>query len=501
MAIKILGRSQAELALVLAANANSPQSLQELLIGVIQTLVQQYANEKSMQLSCYVQWHLHCFPRNTDQIVNLAVRVLEAQLASIAQHGLVEIQNSPLYPVLHCLHTALRQQNSVQQSVSLLALLDDVVKHCGPVVFNSSPEGFLPQQGDGNSDEPYFPELSQLTLGPSTKTTAVKSESLSFVGNTKLSQIVLASSWRAIREASQIMSLVASAIATKGPLNDEDNARAVSIGNKLFDMLLSARHRGAVEMISVAFEQFCLSAVKSVHAGIQSLPSLFVRQVMQRIELADVSVTRRSAGFPSAVLAALSAELSVKQTRLLQETILKLLSYFDGVDLSATGDADVEQLVHITRIHALNVLRFLLRDSQFSPQFHRHLTRLAVISINTASSSQYPVRNSGALLFASIVSRLFGHKHVKDEHDERNYIAKGEFAKRFPELLAFLQHRLAQIADKINLDQQFFEPQLYPILVILSRLTSTSSDVHECSQSFASIILSLRQCLARFVIW
>ena len=434
--------------------------------------------------------------------------LLAEQVTAVAGKGLRSLKDYPLYSVLGCIHNVLQGSNPPQPPrddwkavlAQVLRLVGAVLDMCSPVVFDASPEGFMPDDAAESADWDVSgteADMADLTLTGADADADADADAGSASADSHASRVVLASSWRSIRECAQIMALAATRYSSTqcgvGP------ADAAALPHIIFSLLMQARHRGAVEMVAVAFQQLCQHAVVSDNAELAGMPKHFLHEVLGAMRGGGGAVTRRSAGYPCAVLAVLSAELLLKQRALFDATVTAILNATEGLGADCSDEAALDRAGIDSRVHHLNILRVLLRDTRFAGPLLPHLTTIAIISMNGSKSAHFSVRNSCSMLFSVVMLRLFGCKRVRDEHDARHNLSLTEFCTRYPVLSTHLQQRLALLAEgpgAVNVPA----PQLMPILLIMSRLTLPSADSAPMSDAFnaAALTRCLRVFLSRF---
>lgn len=158
-----------------------------------------------------------------------------------------------------------------------------------------------------------------------------------------------------------------------------------------------------------------------------------------RLASGDTTTTRRSAGLPYVFLALLHGEPSDKPRLLLDATIRELLTIASGEQglppkqesadelalsgshtlgvthirgSSRTGDLKKSlpsaiDAVHneVARVHALNVLRHIFRDSVFSLSLFPHIGDAVRCSCDGLKAKSWGIVNASTMLFAALVQR------------------------------------------------------------------------------------------------
>mmetsp|Transcript_22983 Transcript_22983/g.70379 ORF Transcript_22983/g.70379 Transcript_22983/m.70379 type:complete len:1811 (+) Transcript_22983:138-5570(+) len=308
-------------------------------------------------------------------------------------------------------------------------------------------------------------------------------------------------------------------------------------GNSLIGALLRTRHNGAIEMCSEALAELSHRALVSLDADTAALPASWCAKLLEAAIGGGGATThvRRSAGLPHALLAVLYAEEraaaagrssapsgtpmfthAVRQllARAIDDAPMSENSHADQVhgcdanaEESAGGDnntgrtstsADPLLLVDSGdsdgRVHALNLLRFLFIDKAFglpAQPFFASGFKAAFIALG---SSRWPVRNSGLLLLASLLSRALRNRRQRDEHAAANGLGIRDFFTRAPELYPFLlaclrRSTAAAVGDNVALKEHLHDADeaiastagttdLFGILCLLGKLVPSPATPH-----------------------
>jgi hypothetical protein len=264
----------------------------------------------------------------------------------------------------------------------------------------------------------------------------------------------------------------------------------VRLGNQLLDLILSARHRGAVNMVAESLESFLSFAWHCVDPSIQQLPVIFLNRVLTQISevTKDGSESRRSSGLPAALALIVASDLNTKMP-LLERVMKVILEKLKGLDSSLSH-------FHVSaHVHSLNILRHFIRESRFGVAVLPFLSNAMIIAVNGFASSLFPIRNSSTMVFSALLTRIFGTKVTRDEHAVANRRSFVEFQVQHPDIVSFLSEKLNLFASSKRFDQ----PMLFPMLILVSRLNGrqVTPFAHEHA-NFVSISLSLQNFLDRF---
>ncbi|KAJ1916512.1 hypothetical protein IWQ60_008078 [Tieghemiomyces parasiticus] len=336
---------------------------------------------------------------------------------------------------------------------------------------------------------------------------------------TNAHQAVLSYCWRAMKEAGALIRVLLCALPgpeVDGPL---DHATLTTQASRLRDWLLTIRHSGAFSALHPEFAAVCTRLLASPHSDLAALPARWLDDALGSVTAYSVSVTRRSAGLPLAILAIVSGEPAANR-RLLGRAAERLVTVAagetDGTHAVVTRpgtDTDLPQ------VHALNVLRKLFTDAAVAAAMLPYVERGFELAVMGFTSPSWAVRNCSVMLFSALVTKTFGTKSARvlgdaatldaadppsvsadrsavyaelplpeemmaepSDHRPGHLTAAGqsltgrEFFGRFPRLYPFL---LARLADAVNsgdsdeddtLARRAVHPGLFPILLLLGKL-------------------------------
>ena len=175
-------------------------------------------------------------------------------------------------------------------------------------------------------------------------------------------------------------------------------------GQLLMKVLLTTRHNGAIEKTFIAFSELCKKALRSRVTAVSGLCSKWLDSLLSTVIVEDAYTLRRSAGIPFCFIGILYAETDGGQRPLMKravETLLEIASSDTSSDV--TG-----------RIHSLNVLRSLIKDTELSLDVMPYVAPAFVTAIRGAQSSEWGITNSSSQLFAALIARSMGRQRVND---------------------------------------------------------------------------------------
>lgn len=263
------------------------------------------------------------------------------------------------------------------------------------------------------------------------------------------------------------------------------NFNQVEEAGRLFSLVFcSTRHWGVIDGASEGLQLMCERFLSAAQSNVRNFPHEWVSKIVSSALNAELYVLRRSAGIPYAVLAVVNAESSVNrrsyESPLLDSIMKSLLEHVDGHSKSQKSNDSVS--------HALNLLRSLFLNSAISGNVMKHLERAVIACVNSFSSTSWLVRNSGMMLYSSLIRRGIG---VCRESQPRLSVSsfkacggtsatldgerrlKGttafQFFSRHPALHPFFLEELERAIS--SHDSTSKNPTLYPILYLLSCLS------------------------------
>lgn len=93
------------------------------------------------------------------------------------------------------------------------------------------------------------------------------------------------------------------------------------------------------------------------------------------------------------------------------------------------------------------------------------------------------------------MTRVFGVPRSKDDVQKKNNITGRAFFQLYPTLYTFLLERMSLIVEpKLNSGEIHLHPSLFPMLMLLGRLHSSSSELSDSTFKLKSFIPLVRQC-------
>jgi len=307
-------------------------------------------------------------------------------------------------------------------------------------------------------------------------------------------QIITTACWLTVKEISLLTGEVTGATATADMLSLD---ALKSAGERLFNVLFTVKHTGAMEKTRIGTTALCARLMRSNDAALNMLPQQWLDELVTQLRRPGQGVrdrVRRSAGLPYAFMSILLAEPR-GQTRAALERVLPQL-----LDVAAAPDGSESE--NIPRVHAFNVIRVIFADRDLSVETTAHAARGLEVCIRAFSSPAWETRNAATLAFASLLTKVCGCMNISPRRIRDSYVSSRrevsvvEFFQRFPSLHAYLLEELATATSMMTAESSLsvssVHPSLYPTLALLSRLTPSSSSCdNEGNDAHAAINVKL----------
>ena len=332
----------------------------------------------------------------------------------------------------------------------------------------------LGEQRDVNSAvENITNGLGQVTMNgesdENVDATEEEEEDLSECGASKAkevsSQMLLLCSWRCVKEISLFLSELCSTY-KPGAVNIISVRQVLEVSNFLLDLLTDTKHRGAFEQAFVAFSSLCSFLWRCPEPQLHSQPQTMLEDVLTSVTDLQVSTkpslcsTRRSAGLPFILQAVVTSDLKSSGS-VLRLTMERLLG------TAGNTEAELE-----SRLHCLNILRALVRDSKLGDTITSFIETALKVSVTGFKSSNWAERNASTLLFSALMTRIFGVKREKDTLSSKNCLTGKIFFQRYPSLYEFFLSQLSESASGQTGEGGVLvvDSSVYPVLLVLSRI-------------------------------
>lgn len=289
--------------------------------------------------------------------------------------------------------------------------------------------------------------------------------------------MVLVFAWRTVKE----VSLLLGEIAAKAPFRDPDTSKEVLQLAHLERMrdyyrttFYETKHRGAYEQAYIGFCRLCTRLWTMPNEKTMKWPIMWLTEILDMLSgmetkkqaFRKLCATRRSAGLPFMVQAIVTTEPINRNNETFHHCMDTLLNFCENH--SATPNSNETALMH-----SMNILRALFRHSVLSELVSSYVARGLKIAINGFASEAWGIRNSATLMFAALMTRVFGVQRNKDDEEMslKNRMTARVFFMRYPILFDFLLKKLEEGAG-----EERESLCVHPILIILARLYPTNRE-------------------------
>ncbi|XP_021556846.1 thyroid adenoma-associated protein isoform X2 [Neomonachus schauinslandi] len=467
--------------------------------------------------------------RNTLMVIKCLLENLEEEVSQAENSLLQAAASFPLYGRVHCITGALQRLSLNLRLVSewrpvvekLLLMSYRLSAVVSPVIQSSSPEGLIPMDTDSESASRLQTILSEIqpqdTNDYFTQAKILKERdsfdledlnasvpnigaSAEIKGKERktcdvTAQMVLVCCWRSMKEVALLLGTLCQLLPMQSMPESSNGLLTVEqvkeIGDYFKQHLLQSRHRGAFELAYTGFVKLTEILNRCPNVSLQKLPEQWLWNVLEEIKCSDPSsklcATRRSAGIPFYIQALLASEPKKGKMDLLKITMKELITLAGPTDDSRST---------VSKVHALNILRALFRDTRLGENIIPYVADGAKAAILGFTSPVWAVRNSSTLLFSTLITRIFGVKRGKDELSKKNRMTGSEFFSRFPELYPFLLQQLEAVANTVDSDtgELNHHPSMFLLLLVLGRLYPSPMDGTSSALSMAPFIPFIMRC-------
>ncbi|XP_074659544.1 tRNA (32-2'-O)-methyltransferase regulator THADA-like [Tubulanus polymorphus] len=393
--------------------------------------------------------------------VEFLINEIEVSVLRAEENIQLAASTSPGYGLIQCLLQTLRLVNAEMcesGSVEWMKTVEKMLSLCRTVI-----NDVLSVLGGCAEDKATSPSFAKMGLSI---LTAANQFDEDIEDSTILSEHykrVLTWCWLNLKECSLLLGQIVESFGVDGVILSEKSI-IQDIADLFYKILTKCRHRGAIEKCNKGFLQFCSCLITSKCRSIQEIPKQILQKVLSMLTTVckTSSITRRSAGLPLLVTSIVASELITKRTVLLNEAVQTLL------DVGSTPlPNDEDQRIDLPQVHAINIMKAILKESSLSSAIQPFLSDLMIFSITGFSSASWALRNAATQLFGTVLSKVLGQKRMKDETSIFNSsLTLNQFFAQYPDLRQFMFGLLRSCHSTGRI-----QPTIFPILAILARLS------------------------------
>nr|OQO24504.1 hypothetical protein B0A51_09535 [Rachicladosporium sp. CCFEE 5018] len=273
------------------------------------------------------------------------------------------INRYPLHGILTSLrYVLLRHPAAVKEEACaerLNRVLQSVWKLVAPTLCEDAPEGHTTDESDET------PDLS--------------------------SKALLSYCWRALKEASLLMSAMLSSTPRPPSMICHELQHLCLI------QLATLRHRGAFSTVAQTWTVCCsLTGTQDDDANRTG----WYQRVMTVLQASHTINTRRSAGLPSLLCGVLASDPS--------DRLLKIA--VSDLDIIARRPLKPDSLQEgsLVQVHAMNCMKDVIKHTNMAEQSERHVPTALLLAADSIQSPAWAIRNCGLMLFRAVIDRLLG---------------------------------------------------------------------------------------------
>jgi len=353
---------------------------------------------------------------------------------------------------------------------------------------------------------------SNRTLTESPKTEIVTSDDVML---TQDHELVLACSWLSLKNGCCLLESLAMLILSVQPPNSTgakcaDLLNFISSG--LITVLSSCRHRGVIESCCECLQAICNALFSSRAEQVKNIPQNHLASLLDLFRETEVclkkavqggTVTRRSAGLPLITEAILSSSVlagSFQAAQLIEQTVQVMMTCVE----QSLGKKDflLEDNFDLPAVHALYILKHLFKNATLGSLMIPYAQKLFPLAVSCLHSEMWLIRNAAMHLLGALSSRMLGQQHIEEKGSSglMNSLDASEFRARYPalfnEMLEILSSSSADLAQQaVGRNQKMndssvikknFSPETYPVLALISKLSSERSN-NTCSSLSTSL--------------
>lgn len=395
---------------------------------------------------------------SNNAIVQRLVKKLEGTVETAYRDIGEAVEKYPMHGILTSLRYVMNQsQFSELEPLQnhLLELLNQVWEVVKPVLCNDAPEGYLPEELDEGPDS--------------------SKETLSYC-------------WRALKEASLLMSTMIS--------QTKDDHVLEKIAFLCFTQLAQLRHRGAFSTVAQTWSACCTrcSGLKSPEG--ETYLALWYTNILEMLRNNVTINTRRSAGLPALLCGILIADKSGSM-------VDSAMRDLDAISRAEVDASDAEK-GSLPQVHAMNCIKDILKNTRLGEHSERYIPFSLRLATDALRSSVWAIRNCGLMLFRAVIDRLLGtsEAHFDDSTASHKRISLEHYPEVLDVVFELLAPRVGSEGDTVIANEGVFPAlqllqhsrvpnnTLEKFKLAVSKLTGNSSwhVRNKAAKAFASLV-------------
>lgn len=288
------------------------------------------------------------------------------------------------------------------------------------------------------------------------------------VGDDETEQVVRYKSWMISKEICHLVESIWHAMSEVSTCTDFLRLHLHLFADIIIQMLLGAKHYGTIDYARAVIEKMCSSRVFDIDMSQLVIEQMFDH--MLRVDQSRRDAIRRSGGLPFGIHSVMVAN---PKSQLTKNTMSRLIDI-------CQGNHKIASEMYWPKVHALNALRLIFSDSRLSSldRFYSISFKIVLLDLSNAN---WEIRNSAALCFTSLVTKVLGFANIKrvnhvDVWPPRSPTAQ-EFFDAYKEVDRFILD-IIQNSSSAYLQNQEFNALLAPVLALLGRLRPSQASVN-----------------------
>lgn len=290
----------------------------------------------------------------------------------------------------------------------------------------------------------------------------IEEESLVSIDNNHLleEQILRNKAWMISKEMCSVIETVWEVVSNEPIIPSSLMAHLNSCTDMIIEILLEAKHYGTIDYSRATLQKICSIKLTGVDTSTAVMKRMFDHLLRDGQSRRDA--IRRSGGLPFGIHSTMVAN---PKSRLTIETMNRLIDIYQEKNGTLVDSI-------WPKVHTLNTLRPIFSDHRLAAleQFYGKCFKIILSGL---SDSSWEIRNSAALSFTALVSRVMGFANVRRENHidlwpQRSPTAK-EFFDKYKDVERFILDRL-QAYGSIETKPGNGDSLLAPVLGLLGRL-------------------------------